>query len=59
MTYTHKALPIGNHAEFGGLTSEDCGTPLAFNNVVRAGARRAARRRRILAAQSSWDSEAG
>ena len=58
MTHIIQALVGANQAEMGGHTSEDCGTPSTFKNVVRAGARRAARRRRILAAQSSWDPEA-
>ena len=59
MTHITEARVVGNHADIGGSTPEASSTPLTVKNILRAGARRAARRREILAAQSNWDSEGG
>ena len=59
MTHITEARVIGNHAAMGGSTAAAPDTPLTVKNILRAGARRAARRREILAGQSTWDSEGG
>jgi hypothetical protein len=59
MTHITEGRVIGNHAAMGKSTPAAPDTPLTVKNILRAGARRAARRREILAAQSTWDSEGG
>ena len=59
MTHITEERVIGNHAAMGGSTAAAPDTPLTVKNILRAGARRAARRREILAGQSTWDSEGG
>lgn len=60
MTHTTDAPVIGNHAAVGQAPPAAPDTPfLTLENIFRAGARRTARRREILAAQSTWDSEGG
>jgi len=58
MTHITEERVIGNHAAMGKSPPAAPDTPfLTLENIFRAGARRAARRREILAAQSTWDSE--
>ncbi len=58
MTHVTNRRVIDNHAAMGKSPPAAPDTPfLTLENIFRAGARRAARRREILAAQSTWDSE--
>jgi hypothetical protein len=58
MKHTTDPPAIDNHAAMGKSPPAASDTPsLTLENIFRAGARRAARRREILAAQSTWDSE--
>jgi hypothetical protein len=58
MTHITDPRVIDNPAAMGKSPPAAPDTPLlTLGNVFRAGARRAARRREILAAQSTWDSE--
>jgi hypothetical protein len=58
MKHTTDPPAIDNHAAMGKSPPAASDTPsLTLKNIFRAGARRAARRREILAAQSTWDSE--
>jgi hypothetical protein len=60
MTHITEERVIGNHAAMGKSPPAAPDTPfLTLENIFRAGARRAARRREILAAQSTWDSHGG
>ncbi len=60
MTHITDPRVIDNHAAMGKSPPAVPDTPfLTLENIFRAGARRAARRREILAAQSTWDSKAG
>ena len=58
MTHITDPRVIDNHAAMGNSPPAAPDTPfLTLENIFRAGACRAARRREILAAQSTWDSE--
>jgi hypothetical protein len=58
MTHITDPRVIGNHAAMGKSPPAPPDTPfLTLENIFRAGARRAARRREILAAQSTGDSK--
>jgi hypothetical protein len=60
MTHITEARVIGNHAAMGKLTPAASDTAfLTAREIFRAGVRRAARRREMAAAQSTWDSEGG
>jgi hypothetical protein len=59
MTHITEARVVGNHADMGGSTPAAPDTASTVKNIRRAGARRAARRRDILAAQSMWSSGGG
>jgi hypothetical protein len=60
MTHTTDARFIGNDAAMGGPTPTASDAPfLTVKEILRAGVRRAARRKEMAAAQSTWDSEGG
>jgi hypothetical protein len=55
-----EARVIGNDAAMGTSTPAATDVPyLTIHEVLRAGKRRAARRKDMTAAQSTWDSEGG
>jgi hypothetical protein len=58
MTHITDAGVIGNHAAMGASTPAASDAPfLTVKEILRAGVRRAARRKEMAAAQSTWDSE--
>lgn len=60
MTQIIEARVIGNHGAMGRSTPAATGRPyLTIHEVLRAGIRRAAGRKEMAAAQSTWDSEGG
>ena len=60
MTHITEARVIGNHAAMGRSTPAAKDMPfLTVNEILRAGLRRAARRKEMAVAQSTWDSEGG
>jgi hypothetical protein len=60
MTHIIEARVIGNHAAMGRSTPAATDRPyLTVHEVLRAGIRRAAGRKDMAAAQSTWDSEGG
>jgi ribosome-associated translation inhibitor RaiA len=50
---------IGTHAEMGGSTEPAPYIPLTVRDILRSGVGRRGRRREMVAAQSTWDSEGG
>jgi hypothetical protein len=58
MTHITEARVIGNRADMGGLAPAAARIPLTMPGVLRAGRRRMIGRREIVAARSTWDSEA-
>jgi hypothetical protein len=56
MTHITEPRAIGNHAEMGGPAEPD---PHLSTEVPRSGGGRKGRRREMIAAQSTWDSEGG
>ena len=60
MTHIIEARFIGNHAAMGGsTTAATAGPHVTVHEVLRAGRRRAAGRKDMATAQSTWDSEGG
>ena len=59
MTHITEARVIGNHADMGRPARAAARIPLTLKDVLRDGAKRRARRREMVAAQSTWDSEGG
>ena len=60
MTHITEARVIANHAAMGRSTPTATDRPyLTVGEVLRAGIRRAAARKDMAAAQSTWDSEGG
>jgi hypothetical protein len=60
MTHITEARVIANHAAMGSSTPAATDRPyLTVGEVLRAGIRRAAGRKDMAAAQSTWDSEGG
>jgi hypothetical protein len=57
MTNITEALVSDNHAEMGGSAATAGGVPLTVRDILRAGERRRAERRELVAAQSAWDTE--
>jgi hypothetical protein len=59
MTHITEVRAIGNHAEMGGSSPSESRAALTVFDILRAGARRRARREETDTAQSTWDSEGG
>jgi hypothetical protein len=59
MTNMSGARVIGNHAVMGGPVRAAARVPRTVRDILGAGVRRMAKRREMLAAQSTWDSEGG
>jgi hypothetical protein len=59
MTNIGGARVIGNHAVMGGPVPAAARIPSTVRDILGAGVRRRARRREMIAAQSTWDSEGG
>jgi hypothetical protein len=59
MTNLTGARVIGNHAVMGGPVPAAARIRLTVRDILGAGVRRRGRRREMLAAQSTWDSEGG
>jgi hypothetical protein len=60
MTHNTEARVIANHAATGRSTPADTDRPyLTAREVLRAGISRAAGRKELAAAKSTWDSEGG
>lgn len=60
MTHNTEAPVIANHAAMGRSTPADTDRPyLTAREVLRAGISRAAGRKEMAAAKSTWDSEGG
>ena len=60
MTHITEARVIANHAAMGRSTPAATDRPYStIHEVLRAGLRRAAARKDMAAAQSTWDSEGG
>lgn len=51
--------PTPSNAEMGGSTEPAAYIPLTVKDILRSGMRRRGRRRELIAAQSTWDSEGG
>ena len=51
--------PTPSNAEMGGSTEPAPYIPLTVKDILRSGMRRRGRRRELIAAQSTWDSEGG
>jgi hypothetical protein len=59
MTHITEARVIGNHADMGGPAPAATRIALTVTDILRAGARRRAKRGEMIAARAAWDSEGG
>jgi hypothetical protein len=59
LTHITQARVIGNHADMGGSAPAAARSALTATDILRAGARRRAKRREMMAARAAWDSEGG
>jgi hypothetical protein len=60
VTHIIEARVIGNHADMGSSTAAAADIPfLTAKEILRAGVRRAAKRKEMSAAYSMWESEGG
>jgi hypothetical protein len=59
LTHITDARVTGNHADMGGSAPAAARSALTATDILRAGARRRAKRREMMAARAAWDSEGG